>query len=38
VRIDQVEKEGRAKIRPGGDAESGNITSFPIPMKPPAAE
>ena len=38
VRIDQVEKEGRAKIRPGGDAESGNITSFPMPMKPPAAE
>ena len=38
VRIDQVEKEGRAKIRPGGDAESGNITSFPMPMKPPVAE
>ena len=38
VRIDQVEKEGRAKIRPGGDSESSNIAPFPIPMKPPAAE
>ena len=38
VRIDQVEKEGRAKIRPGGDLESSNITPFPMPMKPPAAE
>ena len=38
IRIDQVEKEGRAKVRPGGDSESGNVASFPIPMKPPAAE
>ena len=38
VRIDQVEKEGRAKVRPGGDAESGNIAAFPVPMKPPAVE
>jgi hypothetical protein len=38
VRIDQVEKEGRAKIRPGGDNHSGNIAPFPVPMKPPAAE
>ena len=38
VRIDQVEKEGRAKIRPGGDSKTGNIAPFPVPMKPPAAE
>ena len=38
VRIDKVEKEGRAKIRPGGDSQSSNIAPFPLPMKPPAAE
>ena len=38
VRIDQVEKEGRAKILPGGDSETGNIAPFPVPMKPPVAE
>ncbi len=38
VRIDQVEKEGQAKIRPGGESASGNIAPFPMPMKPPAAE
>ena len=38
VRIDQVEKEGRAKIRPGGDAERGNVATFPMPMKSPTAE
>ena len=38
VRIDQVEKEGRAKILSGGEAETGNIASFPMPMKPPAIE
>ena len=38
VRIDQVEKEGRAKTLPGGDAKTGNVSTFPMPMKPPAAE
>ena len=38
VRIDQVEKEGRAKIRPGVDSQGSNVAPFPIPMKPPAAE
>ena len=38
IRIDQVEKEGRAKILPGGDTDTGNIASFPVPMKPPVAE
>ena len=38
VRIDQVEKEGRAKIRPSGDSEGGNISHFPMPMKPPVVE
>ena len=38
IRIDQVEKEGRAKILPGGDTATGNIAPFPIPMKPPVAE
>ena len=38
IRIDQVEKEGRSKVRPGGDSEGGNVASFPIPMKPPAVE
>jgi len=38
VRIDQVEKEGHAKIRPGGDSQSSNVAPFPMPMKPPAAE
>ena len=32
VRIDQVEKEGRAKIRPGGDSGGSNVASFPIPV------
>ena len=38
VRIDQVEKEGRAKIRPGGDSQGSNVAPFPIPMKPPTSE
>ena len=38
IRIDQVEKEGHAKIRPGGDSKGSNVAPFPIPMKPPAAE
>jgi hypothetical protein len=38
VRIDQVEKEGRAKIRPSRDSEGSNVAPFPMPMKPPAAE
>ena len=38
VRIDQVEKEGRPKIRPGGDTQTGNVAPFPMPMKPPAVE
>ena len=34
VRIDEVEKEGRAKILPGGE-EKGNVAAFPMPLKPP---
>ncbi|HCY12265.1 MAG TPA: DUF1820 domain-containing protein [Gammaproteobacteria bacterium] len=38
VRIDEVEKEGQAKILPGGESKSGNVAPFPMPLKPPAAE
>jgi len=38
VRIDEVEKEGQAKIHPGGEGKSGNVSPFPMPMKPPAAD
>ena len=34
VRIDEVEKEGREKILPGGE-EKGNVAAFPMPLKPP---
>ena len=38
VRIDEVEKEGQAKIHPGGESKGGNVSPFPMPMKPPAAD
>jgi hypothetical protein len=38
VRIDEVEKEGQAKIHPGGEGKGGNVSPFPISMKPPAAD
>jgi hypothetical protein len=38
VRIDEVEKEGQAKILPGDESKSGNVAPFPMPFKPPAAE
>jgi hypothetical protein len=38
VRIDQVEKEGKAKISPSGNGGSGNVAPFPIPMKPPVID
>ena len=38
VRIDEVEKEGQAKIHPGGESKGGNVAPFPMPMKPPAAD
>ncbi len=34
VRIDEVEKEGRAKILLGGE-QKGNVAAFPMPLKPP---
>lgn len=34
LRIDEVEKEGAATIRPR-DGESGSVTPFPYPMAPP---
>ena len=38
VRIDEVEKEGQAKIHPGGETKGGNVSPFPISMKPPAVD
>jgi hypothetical protein len=37
VRIDEVEKEGQAKIVPAGESKGGNIASFPMPIKPPVS-
>jgi hypothetical protein len=37
VRIDEVEKEGQAKIVPAGESKEGNIASFPMPIKPPVS-
>jgi hypothetical protein len=34
VRIDEVEKEGVAKILPG-DGETAKVTHFPLPVSPP---
>ena len=38
VRIDEVEKEGQAKIHPGTEGKGGNVSPFPMPMKPSAAD
>jgi len=38
VRIDEVDKEGQAKIMPAGDAKTGNVSPFPMPLKPPAKD
>ena len=35
VRIDEVEKEGQAKIMPAGDTKTGNVSAVPMPIKPP---
>ena len=37
-RIDEVEKEGKAKITPTDGEKIGNISPFPMPLKPPAAD
>ena len=36
VRIDQVEKEGTAKITDGQDGD--NVRSFPVPLYPPSRD
>ena len=38
VRIDEVEKEGQAKIVPARESKGSNVAPFPMPIKPPAAE
>ena len=38
VRIDEVDKEGQAKIMPAGDAKTGNVSPFPMPIKPPSGD
>ena len=38
IRIDEVEKEGKAKITPTDGEKIGNISPFPMPLKPPAAD
>ncbi|MBL6917404.1 DUF1820 family protein [Arenicellales bacterium IMCC58067] len=38
VRIDEVEKEGQAKIMPAGDTKNGNVSAFPMPIKPPLTD
>ena len=38
IRIDEVEKEGKAKITPTDDEKIGNISPFPMPLKPPAVD
>ena len=38
IRIDEVEKEGKAKITPTDSEKIGNISPFPMPLKPPAID
>ena len=38
VRIDEVEKEGQAKIMPAGDTKTGNVSAFPMPIEPPLTD
>ena len=38
IRIDEVEKEGKAKITPTDSEKIGNISPFPLPLKPPAVD
>ena len=38
IRIDEVEKEGKAKITPTDAEKIGNISHFPMPLKPPAVD
>ena len=39
LRIDQVEREGEARITPGGgQAQRGQIRRFPTPVPPPASD
>jgi len=38
IRIDEVEKEGKAKITPTDGEKIGIISHFPMPLKPPAVD
>jgi len=38
IRIDEVEKEGKAKITPTDGEKIVNISHFPMPLKPPAID
>ena len=38
IRIDEVEKEGKAKITPTDGEKIGNISHFPMPLNPPAVD
>ena len=38
IRIDEVEKEGKAKITPTDGEKIGNISPCPMPLKPPAVD
>ena len=38
IRIDEVEKEGKAKITPTDGDKIGNISPFPMPLNPPAVD
>ena len=36
--IDEVEKEGKSKITPADGEKMGNVSAFPMPVKPPASD
>ena len=38
IRIDEVDKEGKSKVTPVEGEKMGNVSTFPMPIKPPASD
>ncbi|MED5408623.1 MAG: DUF1820 family protein [Pseudomonadota bacterium] len=38
IRIDEVDKEGKSKVTPAEGEKMGNVSTFPMPIKPPASD
>jgi len=38
IRIDEVDKEGKSKVTPAEGEKMRNVSTFPMPIKPPASD